>query len=96
MKSLLTQQPVICANCNATLRVTPRSSLVLSVLSFAIGALIYGMLYDAGLIHWQRYVYGFGATALCIILLRPVVLRMRELEPDNRSLKLETRRHFKK
>ena len=88
MKSLLTQQPVICVNCHATLRVTPRSSFLLSVLSFAVGTLIYGMLSEAGMIHWQRYLYGFGATALCIILLRPVVLRLRELEPENGSLKL--------
>ena len=95
MKSLLTQQPVICVNCNAALRVTPRSSLVLAVLSFAIGTLIYSMLHDAGLVQWLRYLYGFGATALCIILLRPLVLRLRKLEPESRSLQLETRRRYK-
>ena len=85
LRSLLAQQPVICTHCNATLRVTHRSSLLLSILSFAIGALIYGMLQNAGLITWLRYLYGFGATALCLILLRPIVLRLRELEPENKN-----------
>jgi len=61
---------------------------MLAVLSFAIGTLIYSMLYDTGVINWQRYLYGFGATALCIILLRPLVLRLREFEPKKSDLKL--------
>jgi hypothetical protein len=69
---------------------------MLAVLSFAIGALIYSMLYDSGLIRWQRYLYGFGATALCIILLRPVVLRLREFEPENCSLKPGTKNRLKR
>ena len=95
MKSLLKQQPITCVHCKAKLRVTPRSSLLLSILSFAIGALIYGMLHNAGLIPSLRYLYGFGATALCIILLRPIVLRLREIEPANSSLNLEARNQFK-
>ena len=80
LKSFLTQQPIICTFCDAILRVTPRSSLLLSVLSFAIGILIYSMLRDTGPTYWLPYLYGFGATALCLIVLRPIVLRLRELE----------------
>jgi hypothetical protein len=69
--------------------------LALAVLSFAIGVLIYSMLHDIGLMHWQSYLYGFGATALCIILLRPVVLRLRLLGPENRSQIIETGNRYK-
>jgi len=38
------------------------------------------MLHRFGLTDWPTYFYGFSATVICLILLRPVVLRMREIE----------------
>jgi ABC-type branched-subunit amino acid transport system permease subunit len=57
------------------------------VLSIAIGTWIFGMLKNAGLVHWAPFLFAPLSVALCGVLLSPIILRLREVESESSSLK---------
>ncbi len=87
MKSLLTARPIVCSFCQAKLVATSGSSILLSVLSLAIGTWIFGMLKDAGFVPWAPFLFAPLSVALCGVLLSPIILRLREVDSESKSPK---------